>query len=147
MAGNSVALGRWRDIWLNEGAASFVEVLWAEEHGGPSGEVWLAREHETWSLDRAFWRVPVDDPGPQRIFTTPVYLRGAMTFQALRTRIGEDDFGRLLRRWVGEREHGHGTTADLVALAEEVSGEDLASFFEAWLRAPVPPARPAANGF
>nr|WP_253945104.1 M1 family metallopeptidase [Nocardioides sp. zg-DK7169] len=145
--GDSVALARWRDIWLNEGAATFMEVLWTEERGGTSGQDWLVEQHEAWSPERGFWQVRVDDPGPQRIFDTPVYLRGGMAFQALRHRIGEQDFRALLRTWVQERAQGHGTTEEFVALAEQVSGEDLDGFFEAWLRAPRPPARTAANGF
>ncbi|MQW77658.1 M1 family peptidase [Nocardioides sp. dk4132] len=145
--GDSVALARWRDIWLNEGAATFMEKLWAEEHGGRDGQDWLVEQRDALAAERGFWRVQVDDPGPERIFATPVYLRGGMAFQALRHRIGDDDFGDLLRTWVQGREHGHGTTAEFIALAEQVSGEDLDAFFEAWLRAPRPPAKTAANGF
>ena len=34
--GNSLTLGRWRDIWLHEGFACYAEWLWSEESGGPT---------------------------------------------------------------------------------------------------------------
>ncbi|MDN4172876.1 M1 family metallopeptidase [Nocardioides sp. SOB77] len=145
--GDSVAVRGWRDIWVNEGAATFLEARYAEAHGGPPAQRWMERTHAALSGQESFWQVPLDDPGPGRIFSAPVYLRGGMAFQALRQRIGEDDFATLLRTWLGAREGGHGSGAQLEELAAEVSGERLDGFFDAWLRAPRPPARTAANGF
>ena len=51
-----------------------------------------------------------------------------------------------MRSWVRSHRGGHGTTAEFEALAEQVSGQDLASFFDAWLVQPVKPAATAANG-
>ena len=42
--------------------------------------------------------------------------------------------------------HGTGTVEEFEALAEQVSGQDLDSFFTAWLRTGARPARTAANG-
>ena len=80
------------------------------------------------------------------IFDPFVYQRGGMTLQALRTVIGDDDFWTLLRQWVGDREGGNGSTAQFEALAEEVSGQDLDAFFEAWLHSATKPERTAADG-
>jgi aminopeptidase N len=144
--GNSVSVDRWRDIWLNEGFATFMEVRWTETNGGPSGEQWLEAAYTTLAPDAAYWRQRIDDPGPRRLFADQVYTRGAMALQALRNRIGETDFWTLLRTWVADRADGNGSVADFEALAETVSGEDLESFFEAWLRARERPARTPANG-
>jgi len=144
--GNSVTVRGWRDIWLNEGPATFFEVLWAEKHGGPSGREWLDRAYRDLRANDYFWRVRIHDPGPGHLFDVPIYQRGAMTMQALRSRIGGRDFNRLLRTWVRTHRGGTGTTRQFVALAERVSGEELGRFFRAWLRAPRPPARTRANG-
>jgi aminopeptidase N len=69
-----------------------------------------------------------------------------MTLAALRHRIGRDDFAHLLRAWTSRHRHGHGTTAQLEALATSISGQDLRSFFDAWLVQPTRPADTAANG-
>lgn len=145
--GDSVRVRGWRDIWLNEGPATFFEVLWTEKHGGPSGQEWLERAYVDLEANEYFWRIRVDDPGPRHLFDAPVYQRGAMALQALRSRIGHRDFFRLLRTWVRTRRGQTGSTRQFVALAERVSGEDLGRFFRAWLRADTPPARTRANGF
>ncbi|MCD4536065.1 M1 family metallopeptidase [Nocardioides sp. cx-169] len=144
--GNSVALERWGDIWLNEGAATFLEVRWTESRGGLEGRRWLEQAYARYSRGAPFWRVRLSDPGPDRLFHEAVYLRGAMTFQALRVRIGEDAFWRLLRTWVADHRDGNATSAQFEALAEQVSGQDLGAFFDAWLRARVRPGRAAAHG-
>ena len=51
--GNSLTVGRWRDIWLHEGFACYAEWLWSESSGGPR-RTQLAREarHSGWRDSR-----------------------------------------------------------------------------------------------
>ena len=56
-----------------------------------------------------------------------------MTLQALRAKIGEEDFTALLRAWFAEGSAETVTTADFIALAERISGEELSPFFDVWL--------------
>ncbi|MDQ3457149.1 MAG: hypothetical protein M3513_17200 [Actinomycetota bacterium] len=56
-----------------------------------------------------------------------------MTLHALRGEIGDADFFALLERWAQSREDGNGTTPEFVALAEQISGQQLDGFFDAWL--------------
>ena len=144
--GDSVAVHSWRDIWLNEGAASYVEKRWDETHGGPSAQAWLRDTYAEQSGNAAFWDLRIDDPGRDAMFAWPVYQRGAMTMQALRHRVGVDTFERLLRTWVSTRAGRTGSSEQFEQLAARLSGEDLTSFFDAWLRAPEAPERVAANG-
>jgi aminopeptidase N len=145
--GDSVAVDRWRDIWLNEGLATFMEVYWAETHGGQSGDEFLEAVYEAQRERPEFWNLRIGDPGPARLFDGAVYVRGAMAAQALRNRIGEEQFWNLLRTWLSSRAGGNGSVADLVALAESISGQDLGAFFDAWLHSTARPAKTAANGF
>ncbi|MFB9313820.1 M1 family metallopeptidase [Nocardioides plantarum] len=144
--GDSVSLQRWRDIWLNEGFATFMEVAYAERHGGPSAQQWLRGARDDQVGSRWFWRVDLTDPGAGRIFDPAVYQRGAMTLQALRHRIGERRFWRLLRTWTHDRRHGTGSTWAFRTLAERISGQQLDDFFSTWLREPRPPAPTRSNG-
>ena len=63
-----------------------------------------------------------------------------MTLHALRTRIGDGDFFRLLKRWTASQSGGNVSTPEFVGLAERVSGEDLDAFFTEWLFTPAKPA-------
>jgi aminopeptidase N len=142
--GDSVSVHHWRDVWLNEGFATYMEQLWNAGHGGPTTRSWLHQAYD--DATTSFWHLVVADPGPGDLFDWPVYQRGAMTLAALRERIGHAAFAHLLKRWVAVHRHRHGTTEQFEALAAQVSGQDLTSFFDAWLHQPTRPAASAANG-
>ena len=84
-------------------------------------------------------RPPLDIGGPALMFTSPAYDRGAMTLQALREKIGDHDFRKIMRAWFRENEDGNVTTEDFEALSERISGQDLDEFFDVWLRVPEQP--------
>jgi aminopeptidase N len=137
--GNSVSVESWRDIWLNEGFATYAEWLWSERRGRDTAQELFDGVYAT-PADDEFWTTVVSDPGPTGLFLPAVYDRGAATIHALRTEIGDEAFFELLRRWATENADGNVTTADFVALAEEVSGQQLDDFFTAWVVTPSKPA-------
>ncbi|MFE1749255.1 M1 family metallopeptidase [Streptomyces anandii] len=131
--GDSVSLTRWKDIWLNEGFATYAEWLYAEQHGGPSAQKAFDQLYARPAGD-GLWAYPPGDPGSgAKIFGTPVYARGAMVLHELRRAVGDRTFLRILRTWATEHRYGHGTTAQFTALAERESGKDLKSLFHTWL--------------
>ena len=144
--GNDVAVERWRDIWLNEGFATYVEWWYGEEHGGATVAERLRQRYEATPSTDPFWEVRISDPGPARMFSTSVYVRGAMTLAALRARIGDADFASVLEQWLARHRDGHGTGTAFRSLAEEVSGEDLDGFFQHWLDDTTKPASTGENG-
>ena len=145
--GDAVSVSGWRDIWLNEGFAQFLQTYYLTEVvSGRSMQNWLTDTYAGAADDQGFWELAIDDPGPEHLFSGAVYARGSMAVQALRHRIGETAFWTLLRTWVEQRRYGNGSVADFEALAATVSGQDLTAFFDAWLHAPRPPARTADNG-
>ena len=129
--GNSVTLSDWGDIWLNEGFAAYAEWLWDAAHGGPStAEAFQAAYDDpdtVWSPAPAALKDPAD------LFGQQSYLRGAMTLEALRQKVGSHDFFVILRRWAQDNEYGNVSTRKFIALSERVSGENLDAFFKAWL--------------
>lgn len=132
--GDAVSPATWKDIWLNEGMATYSEWLWNERvHGEPAAV--RARGRFPADVER-----PPGDPGSQELFGATVYQRGALTLQALREAVGDDAFFRILRTWIDEHSGGVASTADFVALSERVSGQDLDALFQRWLFAPGLPS-------
>jgi hypothetical protein len=102
--------------------------------------------YHAFEASSAYWKLPIGNPGPQRMFDYAVYDRGAMTLQALRNRVGGRDFFTIARRWVHGNRDGVGGTGEFKQLAERVSGEQLDGLFRAWLYSGHKPAPTAANG-
>jgi aminopeptidase N len=141
--GDSVSVRDWKDVWLNEGFAKWVEWYWAERHGGQSAQLSFQQSYDDpppIQPDRPpFWDVVIADPTRDQLFHRAIYFRGAMTLQALRHRIGDGPFLRLVRTWVSDKRYGNGSTGEFEALAEGISGQNLDAFFNAWLHSPVKP--------
>jgi aminopeptidase N len=135
--GDSVALERWQDIWLNEGFATYAEWLWLEHTGVRTVAASFDRVYATFP-----WNRPAADPGVDDLFDDAVYQRGAMTVYALRRTIGDGALARLLTTWTSEHRDGNATTADFIAAAEKVSGKNLDEFFRTWLYGSARPAHP-----
>ncbi|MBN1965172.1 MAG: M1 family peptidase, partial [Anaerolineae bacterium] len=84
--------------------------------------------------------VPPGEVRANDLFNGGVYYRGALTLHALRLEVGDEAFFSILRTYADRYKYGNATTDDFIALAEEVSGRDLGSLFDAWLHDPdLPP--------
>ncbi|PRX45579.1 peptidase M1-like protein [Prauserella shujinwangii] len=138
--GDSVALGRWSDIWLNEGFASYAEFLWSEHEGEGTADELAQYLYDSVPADDPFWQMLPGDPGADNQFHAAVYDRGALAVHALRKTVGDETFFRILRSWLAEKKGGHGTIEEFVALAERLSGQRLDELFDVWLFTPGKPA-------
>ena len=140
--GDSVSLTSWKDIWLNEGFATYTSWLYDEQHGGDRAQKTFDSLYALPESD-PLWAFPPGDPGSgAHIFGTPVYGRGAMALHALRTTVGDPVFFRVLRAWADRHRHGNGTTAQFETLAEKLSGKDLTQLFRNWLYTQGKPHQP-----
>ena len=137
--GDDVAVQRWKDIWLNEGFATYAEWLWEEHEGRATPQEIFQATFDAIPADDAFWHVAVADPGVERLFDNQSYVRGAMTLQALRDEVGDADFFEIAREWAASQGGGNGTTEEFTALAERISGEQLDDLFQIWLFTPEKP--------
>jgi aminopeptidase N len=131
--GDSLTIGRWRDIWLNEGFATYAEWLWSEAEGLGTAQETYDFFYDFVPADHELWQLTIGDPGPEQLFDFPVYFRGAMTLHQLRLTVGDRDFFRIVRAWAQSRAGELVSTPEFVRLAERVSGQQLDDLFETWL--------------
>jgi aminopeptidase N len=131
--GDSVSLADWSDIWLNEGFASYAEGLWIEHlHGRDELDEWVKTQYSTVNEFPEYFPAP-GNPAADNLFNGGVYLRGGLTLHALRLEVGDETFFEILKTYHERYKGGNVTTDDFIAVAEEVSGKDLQTFFDNWL--------------
>jgi aminopeptidase N len=144
--GDDVALHRWQDIWLNEGFATYAEWLWEEHEGRATPQEIFQATYDEIPADDPFWATVIGDPGVELLFDGAVYVRGAMTLQALRNEIGDRKFWRIVRRWAASRSGGTGTTPQFIRLAERIADQQLDDLFDLWLFTGEKPPPEAVSG-
>jgi aminopeptidase N len=144
--GDSVSVDTWRDIWLNEGFATYAEWLWSQAQGTGTAQQLFDHYYSSTPANSPFWQVRPGDPGPRNVFDPAVYLRGAMTLHALRNVVGDQVLSDVARTWASRKRYVTGTIEDFIALTEQRSGKRLHDFFNAWLFTPGKPAPGAATG-
>lgn len=156
--GDSVTPRLWKDVWLNEGFATYAQWLWAEHAGGQAAFDALVQDAygnvsglrlAAEGLDPAAAVVrasrefpPPGSPPADNLINGSVYLRGALTLHALRLRVGDDAFFEILRSYAAAYRYGNASTADLIEIAEDISGDDLDLLFDAWLFDDIVPPIP-----
>jgi aminopeptidase N len=131
--GDSVSPARWKDVWLNESFATYGEWMWLDHVGLRS----IEDSASEGLVSRTPWSTA--DPNVGEMFQNNSYDGGAVILHALRKTIGDDLFFTLLRRWISDNNGTSRTTEDLVALANQVAGQDLTTFFATWLYAAIVP--------
>jgi aminopeptidase N len=133
--GDHVGLKGWQHIWLNEGFATYASELWNEHaYGREMLDANIEANYQYVAMFGDFMTTtPIGDPGPDQLFNEAVYVRGSLVLHALRLEVGDGDFFEILRTYVERFGGGNAETADFIGVAEDVSGEDLGGFFDAWL--------------
>ncbi|UWP86144.1 M1 family metallopeptidase [Dactylosporangium fulvum] len=137
--GNAVGPATWKDLWLNEGWATYVEQLHNASHGGPAIERWeqAARQQDT-ELRRRLG--PPGSPRADSFAEGNVYLCPALMLRQLHKALGDERFFALGRAWAG----GHAGTAQdraaFIAFVNQQTGRDFTGLINSWLDSPATPA-------
>jgi aminopeptidase N len=136
--GNLVTCRDWSQAWLNEGFATYFEVVWKEHAHGPE-EAWaLQDEHQDQYLheEDASYRRPIacrSYHDPIELFDAHLYQKGAWVVGMLREEIGDELFWRALKTYLTDNRAGSVVTDDLRRAVEKVTGRNLERFFEQWI--------------
>lgn len=137
--GNKVTCGSWKDIWLNEGFATYLSGLVIENlDGNTSFKTWKqSLNNSITSLpDGAVYLSDIDTTSVNRIFNGRLsYNKGAMVLHMLRKKIGDVDFFQGLKNYLNDVNHAYAyaKTEDFIPIMEAASGENLTEFFNDWL--------------
>jgi aminopeptidase N len=138
--GDSVSVKTWNDIWLNEGFATYSEALWVEHSKGETAFHKYLQDLYTDITDKKMGSP--EDPGVSKLFGDSVYERGAWVLEALRLQVGDDKFFTILRTYYNRYKYGNASTDDFIAVANEMSSQNLKSVFDGWLYSNQVPAMP-----
>lgn len=137
--GNKVTCGTWRDIWLNEGFATYLSGLVVENLDGPDNFVsWKngVINNITSANNGAVYLTENEALNVNRIFSSRLsYNKGAMVVHMLRWKIGDQNFFQGLKNYLADPllAFGYAVTDDLQMHLEATSGMDLTEFFEDWV--------------
>ncbi len=144
--GDSVSVAKWRNIWLNEGFASYTEWLWSAKQDEGTEQELFDYTFASYPADDPFWQVLPGDPGAADLFHDAVYDRGALTVHALRNAVGDAAFFQIVRSWTSGKQYGNGTIEEFIALAKRISGKNLDALFQTWLFTKGKPAVSSSTG-
>jgi aminopeptidase N len=136
--GDEISPRTWPHLWLNEGFATFSELVYWEERAATypgTYENYLTSRYNT-AKSASGTLVLEDTTSVNYMFSySRVYAKGAVVLNMLRYVIGDSLFKATLRTYAADAqvEYGVASTNDFKRVAETVSGIDLDSFFDQWV--------------
>ena len=136
--GNSVSIATWQDVWLNEGFATYIQYLWDDHTGRATIEASMQDLYNIVSANHMPSPIP---KSADQLFSPAVYWRGAYTLHALRETVGDDAFIEILHTYYSRYKDGNASTADFIAVAEEIGGQTAVETLNAWLYSDTVPPR------
>lgn len=144
--GDLITMATWPHLWLNEGFATYAELLYWEATNDahntdddPSNDDLHQRVFDIYynrALTAQGTLVVQDTSTFASLFDGPrVYAKGGMVLHMLRRIVGDATFREILHTYAGTEDlrYANAQTDDFERVAESVSGLDLTRFFEQWV--------------
>ena len=137
--GDKVTCGSWKDIWLNEGFATYLTGLTVENLDGETAfKNWRSSNVSsiTSITDGAVYLSDADTTSVNRIFNSRLsYKKGAMVLHMLRKKLGETNFFSGIKNYITDPNlaYKYAKTPDLIAHLETSSSLNLEEFFNDWV--------------
>ena len=128
--GNSVSPDDWSEIWMNEGFATYLHLMFEAEHFGADFNDTMTEVY-AWLSDSGIG--PPRGIEIQDLFGASVYYRGAATLHALRLHIGDDTFYEILRTHYDRSAGGTTNTEEFLGMVDELAGPAAVDLVESWL--------------
>jgi aminopeptidase N len=137
--GNMVTLRTWHDIWLNEGFATYSEILFRERMFGADPGQLLRERDDGLASGRLRGTVYAENAKDPFDDIPAIYVKGAWVVHMLRYLLGDERFFAALREYGRRFAYANASTDDLQRVFSEFYGEALLWFFEQWVYAPMRP--------
>jgi len=137
--GDKITCGTWKDIWLNEGFATYLSALVIEHLDGAQPFVNHKRSltnNITSNPSGNLYLTNVQATNVNRIFSSRLsYNKGAMVLEMLRFKMGDTAFFQALKNYLADTDlaFDYAVTTDLKEHLEIVYGQDLTEFFNDWI--------------
>lgn len=137
--GNKITCGSWKDIWLNEGFATYLSGITIENlDGNTAFTTWKQQRNNsiTSQPGGSVYLTDADTTSVGRIFSGRLsYNKGAMVLHMLRNKLGDAPFFTALQSYLANSNHAfdYAKTEEFISIVETSSGEDLTEFFQDWL--------------
>jgi aminopeptidase N len=134
--GDRVTCGSWQDAWLNEGMATYCQLLFLEAEFPYLVNSTLASVRDRATIEPSGSVFVYDTSSASRIFSGNLtYNKGAYVAHMLRWVLGDSAFFRGMRRYLHDPalSYGFAHTYDLQRNLEAETGKDLSSFFNKWV--------------
>jgi aminopeptidase N len=128
----------WAHGWLNEGFATFFELVWHEHYHGVDWYRYALLQEIDGYLQEASanYRRPIVTNvynAPIDLFDRHLYEKGGVVLNMLRAELGDDLFWKAVRRYVITHRSTNVTTPDLQRAIEAATGRNLDWFFDQWV--------------
>ncbi|UPS92441.1 M1 family aminopeptidase [Bizionia sp. M204] len=137
--GNKVTCGSWKDIWLNEGFATYLAGLAVENLDG-NDEFRAFKQARVASITSqpggAVYLSDSDTTSVNRIFSSRLsYNKGSMVVHMLRKKLGDVPFFQAMNDYLNHPDHAYAyaKTDEFINIVETSTGEDLTEFFNDWI--------------
>jgi len=137
--GDKITCGSWRDIWLNEGFATYLASLVIENLDGNAAFV-ADKENMVNSITSqpggAVYLTATEAESVNRIFNYRLsYQKGAMVLEMLRWKMGDTMFFQALKNYLNDTNlaYAYALTPNLQTHLETVYGSSLTEFFSDWI--------------
>lgn len=137
--GDKITCGSWKDIWLNEGFATYLSGLVIEDlDGNAAFSNWKQQRTNniTSQLGGTVYLTDADTTSVSRIFSGRLsYDKGSMVLHMLRKKLGDTNFYQGIQSYLSDPDlaFNYAKTEDFIPIMEAASGEDLTEFFDDWL--------------
>jgi aminopeptidase N len=137
--GDKVTCGSWKDIWLNEGFATYLATLVIENFDGLDAFIAEKQDMINYITSQPAGNVYLTDAQAtdvNRIFSSRLsYNKGAMVLEMLRFKLGDAAFFQGIKNYLADPNlaYKYAVTPNLQAHLEAVYGQSLTEFFNDWI--------------